>query len=180
MSGVEMEDTGDGARYCMRHPTVATRVSCATCNRPLCPKCMIYTPVGIKCKDCAQMRRPVQYTITPGLYARVIPGAVLVSLAIGWLLSYVPYLGFIGGLIVGVAISAALKRISGYKQGREMEIIACASVALAVVSSSVFYVARALGGHWSTAIHDALSAQMLGPNALGILVGCYIAVQQLR
>jgi hypothetical protein len=141
---------------------------------------MIYTPVGVKCKDCAQMRRPAQYTITPRLYARIIPGAVVTALAIGWLLSYIPYLGFIGGIIVGVAASAALKRISGYKQGREMEIIACGTVVLALVSSSAFYVAHALGGHWSTAIHEALSAQMLGSNALGMLLGCYFAVQQLR
>ncbi|MDB5056561.1 MAG: hypothetical protein JWO59_33, partial [Chloroflexi bacterium] len=103
------------------------------------------------------------------------------ALGVGYLLSFVPYLGWIGGLIVGVVVAAGLKRLSRYKQGREMEIIAAATVVLAVVSGTVFYIARALGpGHVGTAIHEALTPQMLGSNVIGILVGVYIAIQQLR
>ena len=36
---------------CYRHPNRETYVSCANCGRGLCPDCMVYTPVGIKCAE---------------------------------------------------------------------------------------------------------------------------------
>ncbi len=42
---------------CYRHPDRETRVSCATCGRPICTECMVQTEVGIKCPDDAQLPR---------------------------------------------------------------------------------------------------------------------------
>jgi membrane associated rhomboid family serine protease len=36
---------------CYRHPNRQTGVSCPECGRGLCPDCMVYTPVGIKCAE---------------------------------------------------------------------------------------------------------------------------------
>jgi len=36
---------------CYRHPDRETGVSCAECGRGLCPDCMVFTPVGIKCAE---------------------------------------------------------------------------------------------------------------------------------
>ncbi|HJZ61015.1 MAG TPA: rhomboid family intramembrane serine protease [Miltoncostaeaceae bacterium] len=38
---------------CYRHPGRETLVRCATCGRPICTSCMVQTPVGIKCPECA-------------------------------------------------------------------------------------------------------------------------------
>jgi hypothetical protein len=46
-----------GPRYCYRHPKRETRVSCATCGRPICTECMVATDVGIKCPDDARLPR---------------------------------------------------------------------------------------------------------------------------
>lgn len=40
-------------RTCYRHPGRETAVSCSNCDRPICPDCMVYAPVGIKCPECA-------------------------------------------------------------------------------------------------------------------------------
>ena len=40
-------------RTCYRHPGRATAVSCSNCGRPICPDCMVYAAVGIKCPECA-------------------------------------------------------------------------------------------------------------------------------
>src|SRR5579871_5001174 len=114
-------DGGDAPRYCMRHPKVETLVSCAGCGGPICTKCMIPTPVGYKCRNCAQLRRAPQYSMSGRHYARVIPGALLLAVGMGFLLSFSPVLGLFGGLIVGVLVGAGLRRISGYKQGYAME-----------------------------------------------------------
>jgi membrane associated rhomboid family serine protease len=36
---------------CYRHPDRETYVSCSECGRPICPDCMTYGPVGIRCPD---------------------------------------------------------------------------------------------------------------------------------
>ena len=43
--------------HCYRHPKRETRVSCATCGRPICTECMRQTDVGIKCPDDARLPR---------------------------------------------------------------------------------------------------------------------------
>ena len=43
--------------HCYRHPNRETRVSCATCGRPICTECMRQTEVGIKCPDDARLPR---------------------------------------------------------------------------------------------------------------------------
>jgi membrane associated rhomboid family serine protease len=36
---------------CYRHPNRETRVSCSECGRGICPDCMVFAPVGIRCPD---------------------------------------------------------------------------------------------------------------------------------
>ena len=40
-------------KTCYRHPGRETAVSCSNCGRPICPDCMVYVAVGIKCPECA-------------------------------------------------------------------------------------------------------------------------------
>jgi membrane associated rhomboid family serine protease len=37
--------------HCYRHPDRETYVSCSECGRGICPDCMSYGPVGIRCPD---------------------------------------------------------------------------------------------------------------------------------
>ena len=37
--------------YCYRHPDRETGVTCSECGRPICPDCMVFAPVGIRCPD---------------------------------------------------------------------------------------------------------------------------------
>jgi membrane associated rhomboid family serine protease len=37
--------------YCYRHPNRETGVSCSECGRGICPDCMVFAPVGIRCPD---------------------------------------------------------------------------------------------------------------------------------
>lgn len=37
--------------FCYRHPDRETGVSCSECGRGICPDCMVFAPVGIRCLD---------------------------------------------------------------------------------------------------------------------------------
>ena len=171
-------------RPCANHPQVQTVVSCGRCDKPLCPRCMIYTPVGVRCRDCAQLRRLPQYTLTPRVYARVLPTAAALALTCGFLLSFVPRLnllaGIVIGLVIGFLVSDVLGRVSGYKQGRVMQVIAGATVIVSILSSNVFLVVRVLGvDHLSDAISSGLAPPAVASSIPGILVGMYLAVRRL-
>jgi membrane associated rhomboid family serine protease len=42
---------------CYRHPDRETGVSCSECGRGICPDCMVFAPVGIRCPDHASTTR---------------------------------------------------------------------------------------------------------------------------
>ena len=45
---------------CYRHPDRETGVSCSSCDRPICTDCMIPTPVGMRCPECARQKTQVR------------------------------------------------------------------------------------------------------------------------
>jgi membrane associated rhomboid family serine protease len=47
----------DEVLHCYRHPDRETRVSCSECGRGVCPDCMVFAPVGIRCLDHATQSR---------------------------------------------------------------------------------------------------------------------------
>jgi hypothetical protein len=145
---------------------------------------MIYTPVGVRCRDCAQLRRLPQYTLTPRVFARVLPTAAALALICGFLLSLVPRLSLLAdiviGFLIGFLVSDVLGRVSGYKQGRTMQVIAGATVIVSLLSSNVFLVVRTFGvAHLTDAISSGLAPQAVASSILGILVGVYLAVRRL-
>ena len=42
-----------GTSTCYRHPGQETAVACSSCGRPICPDCMVFAAVGIKCPECS-------------------------------------------------------------------------------------------------------------------------------
>ena len=40
---------------CGNHTEAETSLKCGKCGKLICPKCMVQTPVGSRCKDCARL-----------------------------------------------------------------------------------------------------------------------------
>ena len=87
---------------CYRHPKRETRVSCATCGRPICTECMRPTEVGIKCPEDARLPRGARTGVMKPdqILKSVLAGigvvligipvvSVLLNLPLQWLLSAV-------------------------------------------------------------------------------------------
>src|SRR5215211_4632455 len=77
---------------CYRHPRRETRVSCATCGRPICTECMVATDVGIKCPNDARLPRgaragvmktnQVLRSFLAGLGVAVVGGPVAIVISV--------------------------------------------------------------------------------------------------
>lgn len=111
-------------KYCAKHTKVETSVTCASCGTPICTKCMVYTPVGVKCRECGLSRGGTLFTIRP---ERMILAAVtaLVAGAIAALLGgtsffYAIFIAVPYGYFAGQTIIKA----AGMKRGLKLEIIA--------------------------------------------------------
>ena len=53
-------DGDPGAYYCWKHKKEVTRVTCGRCEKPICTKCLVIGPAGVRCKDCARNKIPVR------------------------------------------------------------------------------------------------------------------------
>ena len=90
--------------YCYRHSDRETRVSCATCGRPICTECMVATEVGIKCPDDARLPRGARAGVMKrDQIAKSFLAGLAVALLGALVVYYVlPQIGF-GRLILSAA-----------------------------------------------------------------------------
>lgn len=108
---------------CATHPSVETELTCSRCGKPICPRCLVMTPVGARCRECARLRRLPTHQIGVAFALRGLGAALAIGAATGalWALLFPYRVGaFIGlflglglGYIVGEAVSWASNRKRG-------------------------------------------------------------------
>jgi hypothetical protein len=116
-----MESTNE-VKYCARHPKVETGITCPTCGKPICPDCMVVTPVGMKCRECGLQRGGTLFQV--GFGRLMLAGLVaVVAGAIAALLGEVGFLVIFIGMAYGYGAGTAIMKSAGMKRGRKMEIV---------------------------------------------------------
>lgn len=170
----------DGApTMCARHPDVETGLACGRCGTPICPRCLVYTPAGTRCPTCAAIGRPKMYVLAPLDYARGVATAIVTGIALGFAGALIfrptPAIGLfpllfaiLGGYGAGTVVAEALNLATGRKRGREMQIIAGATIVLAALARLVF-----AGAPWEMAVRDVSGLLM-------VVVAASIASSRLR
>src|SRR5581483_3983651 len=79
----ETQAGSEGLMHCARHPQVETALTCGRCGTPICPRCLVQTPVGARCPTCANVRRLPTVDIKPVFLARGFAAAVVAGVAVG-------------------------------------------------------------------------------------------------
>lgn len=130
---------------CAKHPNVETNLACGKCGKPICPKCLVQTPVGVRCSECAQLKSLPTYQVSTGYYLRAVGVGIGIALACGlawWAINLIlPFL-FLRLLIaagVGYAIGEVISLSVNRKRGTGLAIVSGSCAALAFAIPNVFF-----------------------------------------
>lgn len=122
---------------CPRDPGVETALRCGRCDTPICPKCLIQSPVGARCRDCAKLAKNPIYTLTTQGKVRAAVAALIGGLVMGIIWGLVLYQFSFGlfsiflGLGLGWAFTKALDFATGRKRGPMVAGFAMGGIGLA-------------------------------------------------
>src|SRR5581483_9869534 len=119
---------------CAAHPGVETELRCSKCERPICPRCLVQTPVGARCRDCAQLRRLPTFQVGKGHLLRGAGAAAGSGIAAGIVWSMLPVgfglFSFLLAAGVGYVVGEATSRAANRRRGSSLKMVAVAGVVL--------------------------------------------------
>ncbi len=155
---------------CAAHHDVETNLRCGKCGKPICPKCMVQTPVGARCPECARLYKLPTYHVSTRYYLRATGAglglALVAGVAWGTLEALLPFffLNLFLGAGVGYAIGEVVSLSVNRKRGTGLAIVA----GLAVAAS--YLVSISLPWVFGFGLFDLLV----------LALGIFIAVTRLR
>ena len=154
---------------CAAHPEVETSLRCSKCGKPICPKCMVQTPVGARCLDCARLGKLPTYRVSAQHYLKAIGTGLGMAAACGivWglVINLVPffYLNLLLAAGVGYAIGEVISLSVNRKRGKGVAAVAGIAVIISYLISTLF---------WGVPFHLL--------DLLSIALGVFVAVTRLR
>jgi len=165
---------------CARHASVETELACGKCETPICPRCLVYTPVGARCPTCANVRKLPQYQIPAPYLARGFGAGVGAGGALGlvWgaVLPFSPFLllALLLGLGLGYGVGEAVSFATNRKSGPPLQAAAVLGVLVAFVVRGAI-LASAIRGIDLT---DVLRNDVFG--WLAVLLAAVVAMGRVR
>ena len=163
---------------CATHPEVETNLRCGKCGKPICPRCLVQTPVGARCPDCARLYKLPTYRVSTQYYLRAagtgLGMAIVCGLAWAVVRGVVPffYLNLLlapgAGYAIGEVVSLSVNR----KRGTGLAVVASIAVVISYLVSimigTVFFRGLPLG--LFNIIFDLVA----------VALGIFVAVTRLR
>ncbi|MBI5947581.1 MAG: hypothetical protein HY875_05555 [Chloroflexi bacterium] len=153
---------------CPRNPGVETALRCSRCDTPICPKCLIQSPVGARCRDCARLTKSPVYTLSAAHILRAGGAALVGGVVMGliWAAVLLPFTVGFFSIFVGAGLGWVFTRMmelsTGRKRGPLVMAFAMGGIAIA----------------WGILALADFRAAQYGVLAAGI--GMYLAYQNLR
>jgi len=159
---------------CAIDTEVETNLRCGKCGQPICPKCMVQTPVGARCPNCAKQYKLPTYRVSTSYYLRAAGAALGMAIVCGFiwglLNSFIPFfnLNLILSPASGYVISEVISRATNRKSGRGLAIIAGTAVILSYLVNVFTFGAFPFGSF--RIIIDLIA----------IVLGVYVASNRMR
>lgn len=120
----------DQAYPCFYHPNRETTLRCNRCDKPICTRCAVKTPVGYRCKECVKDQQSSFYSALWYDYILAlivtIPLAVIAAFfipGVGWLTIFVsPF--------AGMVIAEAVRLVVRKRRGRWIPLVVSLGIIL--------------------------------------------------
>jgi hypothetical protein len=154
---------------CARDPGVETALRCSRCETPICPRCLVQSPVGARCKDCARIMKNPLYKLSGGQLVRAVIAALVLGVVMGliWLFVLLPFsYGFLS-IFLGLGLSWVFTKAMDIATRRKRGPVV---VTLAITGMLVAW------GMLLLFLPFAVAA----PGLLAVGVGAYLAYQNLK
>ena len=159
---------------CATHPDVETALRCGKCGKPICPRCMVQTPVGARCPDCARLYRLPTYRMSSAYYLRAGGAALGMAVATGLVWGLIDsvvsffYLGLVLAGAVGYAIGEVVSLSVNRKRGVRLAVLGGVAVVISYLINIFTF-----GGLPFGALRIIIDIIAIG-------IGVYMAVSRLR
>jgi hypothetical protein len=171
-----VEDEVETVTHCARHPNVETSLLCGRCSTPICPRCLVQTPVGARCPTCANVRRLPTVDVKPIFLARGLAAAVATGLAVGAFWGFATSGrggGFVGFFIIFVALGI------GWALGEAVSVATNRKRSVALQACAVFGVVVAY------IVHNIVAGNALLPAGdfwgyVATVLAAFFAAQRLQ
>ena len=175
---------------CKHHPGTETYLRCSKCDEGICPKCVVITPVGARCRECANLRRLPTFVLSPGHYARALAamlGAAIVGGVVAGLVGrMIPFGAILIPVGLGYLLGEAVARATNRKRATALKVIAGVGVVLAYAFQPLSLLLGSPGA--AATLLTWAPAYVLGTlvglvsNPFGLLflaLGVYVAVSRI-
>lgn len=123
------------ALVCANHPDRTTLLRCNRCEKPICTRCAVLTPVGYRCRECVQGVRKGFDNVRPS----DLPLAALLAAAgtgLGvFLLQNLSFWGLIVAPVAGGALAEGVRWAVGRRRTTRLPLVAAAGGAVGVLAA---------------------------------------------
>ncbi len=128
---------------CSNHPDTETHLRCSRCGKPICVRCVIQTPVGGRCRECAALKKPPLFQVGPQRFAKAAGYGLVVAVVGGFIWAQLGSIGSMFGLsslllvLLGYAVGEAVSRGADRRISRGLVLLAGSLTVLAAYVGQV-------------------------------------------
>lgn len=127
---------------CTYHPSVMTRLRCSRCGKPICPRCGVRTPVGLRCPECAGVRGLPTYRTSTDAMAKSIAIGFVVAGLVGVIWGFIPNWNFYLALLLGFSVAETMAFAAKGKRGADLQVAGVLAVLFGLIVSRVIIAQR--------------------------------------
>jgi hypothetical protein len=145
---------------------------------------MVYSAVGIKCRECARLPKSALITLKPDRWAKAIGASLAVGTGAGLayylLLSGVGFFFFayFAAIGIGYLVGEAVQRASGYYHGRETALVALGGTVWAFLLPPLLSAVGTVGLRWEAFLFSLTGRGLMG--WLMVAIAGFVAYQRNR
>lgn len=133
--GTTTGEPESGTLYCANHPTVPTVLRCARCEKPICARCRVHTPVGYRCLQCANLSVLPTYAMDSTSVTKSVLAGFAFTTVVGLVWALLPGYDFWAALILGIATGEVVSGAANQKRGPALQAVGLAAAVWGIVLS---------------------------------------------